>query len=410
VSVRIGIAVAADGVRVVGVRRGRLLWALEAAQHGETGVGATLDALLAAAPLARRFRARVSVAIGPSLSQVKRLRGLPPLVSPQALSQLVREGAGRFFMRNGIPLLTTGVRVVGPGEVWAAAVDQQTVQEVEAACRRRGLRLRAIAPAAVALGGAVVGDLILWRDGEFCLEVHRSEGEITGVRRFRADGTAEDDAPPRVVDALGPLGEGAWRYADAYGAALLPAGEALILRPRRGADPDRVVPRWRFAAALCTCLLSLLACLLLPGIVAHRAGAEAAARTAALDGERRLASEAEAELARVTGALAEVAAFDAGRRSPTLLLADLARALPDGSALLTIRVDSVAGTLVALSPRAASVLDPLERLPGITSLEVVGPVTREVLAERPLERVTLRFQLHREGEGNSVHPSTEQRR
>jgi hypothetical protein len=100
-----------------------------------------------------------------------------------------------------------------------------------------------------------------------------------------------------------------------------------------------------------------------------------------------------AELRRVTAALDEVAAFDASRRPATTLLAELTRALPDGAAMVALRIDSAGGSLVAVAPRAPAVLMPLERVPGIRAPEIVGPVTREVLGGREVERVTVRFAL-----------------
>ena len=86
---------------------------------------------------------------------------------------------------------------------------------------------------------------------------------------------------------------------------------------------------------------------------------------------RRAASETERELARVTGALAEAAAFDAARYSPTLLLADLTAALPAGSAIVAFRADTADGSVVALAPRAAAVVRPLEKVPGLVAPEIV---------------------------------------
>jgi hypothetical protein len=104
----------------------------------------------------------------------------------------------------------------------------------------------------------------------------------------------------------------------------------------------------------------------------------------------------ERELRRTTATLGEVAAFDGGRRSATLLLADLTRALPDSSAIAAIRVDTAGGTLVALTPRAATVLSGIERVPGIVAPEIPGPVTREAVRGRELERLTVRFRLDAE--------------
>ena len=113
-------------------------------------------------------------------------------------------------------------------------------------------------------------------------------------------------------------------------------------------------------------------------------------------------------LAKVSAALVEVERFAGARRSPTLLLAGLARAMPQGSALTTLRMETAADTasvfLTLLAPRAAPVLGAIERLPGVASAQIVGPVTREVVVaggaagpsavERAtLERMTVRFRL-----------------
>jgi hypothetical protein len=128
-----------------------------------------------------------------------------------------------------------------------------------------------------------------------------------------------------------------------------------------------------------------------PAVRAMGAEDRAVARIAAVQDRRRAASDTERELARITGALAEAAAFDSARYSPTLLLADLTAALPTGSAVVAFRVDTASGSVVALAPRAAAVVQPLERLPGLVSPEIVGPVTRETVAGRELERVMVRF-------------------
>jgi hypothetical protein len=119
---------------------------------------------------------------------------------------------------------------------------------------------------------------------------------------------------------------------------------------------------------------------------------------------RRAASDTERELERVTQALAEAAAFDADRYSPTLLLADLTAALPQGSAVVAFTADTANGSVVALAPRAAAVVQPLEKVPGIVAPEIVGPVTREALAGRDLERVTIRFGIDAE---RRARPRTE---
>jgi hypothetical protein len=193
------------------------------------------------------------------------------------------------------------------------------------------------------------------------------------------------------VAALAVLGEEGWRFADAYGAAVLPATEALAVRRGEGGRRREDVPPWRLGVACAAAFVALAFAAVAPAWRAMQAGEAVTARLALVHRHRRAAAAEERELARVTAALREVAAFDSLRRSPILALADLTRALPEGTALVAVRADTAGGSIVALAPRAASVLAPLERVPGIGATEIVGPVTSEQAAGREVERVTVRY-------------------
>lgn len=386
---RIGIAVATDRVRAVGVRGRRILWSSEVEVLEVGGIAAAVDSMIAAAPMAHRFRPTARVALGPSFSQIKPLTGLPPLGSTTLLARLVAEGAPRFFLAEGRSLLT-GIRVLDTGEVWAAGVDLALVRDIEAVCRSHRLRLEGVVPVAVALAWATEAREYAWQDGQLRIVVRGSTDCLEEVRRYRVDHGTALPPPPRVTQALGSLGNDAWRYADAYGAAVLPVAECVAVRPgRRGG-----VPVLRMIAAACTVLLSVLAVWMAPAIAASHAGGAAAARIAGIDQERRVALQAEGELERFTTALLEIAAFDSQRRSALLLLGEIARALPDSTAIVSLRVERAEATMVAITPRAGAMFAPLQRVPGITFLEIVGPVTREVVRGREFERATLRFGAH----------------
>lgn len=107
----------------------------------------------------------------------------------------------------------------------------------------------------------------------------------------------------------------------------------------------------------------------------------------------------------MSGALAEAATFEARRPPLTLVLAELTTALPADAAITALRVDTVTTTMVVLAPRAASILAQLERVPTITGAELVGPVTREMVGARELERVTIRFRLTGSREMPSTSPA-----
>ena len=387
-ALRIGIAVGSDRIRAVAARGGRVV----AATESEIGPGESVEdavaEVLASAPIPRFPRPRVTVALGPSRSQTRRLTGLPPLDDRRVLAQVIREGASRFFLHTGAPLLTTGIRVEEPGTVWAAALDEPAARAAEAGCRAAGLHVDSFVPAAVALAHGLDEGRHRWVDGEAAAELEIAGGVLTAVRRVP---TTPDAETPRAVAALGVLGEEGWRFADAYGAAVLPATEALTVRRGEGGRRREDVPPWRLGLAGAAACAALAFTAVAPAWRAMQAGDAASARLALVQKQRRAAAAEERELARITAALREVAAFDALRRSPVLALADLTRALAEGAALVAVRADTAGGSIVALAPRAASVLGPLEKVPGVGATEIVGPVTSEQAAGRQVERVTVRY-------------------
>ncbi|HEU4557048.1 MAG TPA: hypothetical protein VFS20_04335 [Longimicrobium sp.] len=385
----LGVGVGVDRIRAVAVRGGAVAWAGEAEFGDAQGPGPALRELLASAPLPRWPRPSVALALGPAAAQLRRITGLPEVTDERMLTQVVRESAGKFFLRNGKPLATTRVRVIAPGEVWCAAFEQGMVDALAAACRASGLAVRGVVPTVAVLGRALAGERLAWRDGEVRVEVERSgDGGLGAVRRTRvpAGDGAEDGGMP--VPALARIGANAAAFADAYGAALLRRGEPLALEP--GGDDAGPAP-WRLPLAAAALTLSLAAAAVLPVRAARQAERDALARLDRVSAGRTAARQAHEGELRVTAALAEVAAFDSARYAQTRLLADLNRALPAGSALVSLTVDSAGGSVVALTPRAAAVLAPLERVAGVSGAVIVGTVTREVVAGRELERVGIRF-------------------
>lgn len=387
----LGVGVGADRIRAVAVRGGAVAWAGEAELDAAAGPGAALRELLASAPLPRWPRPSVALALSPALAQLRRITGLPEVADERMLTQVVRQSAGKFFLRNGKPVATTRVRVIAPGEVWCAAFEQGLVDSLTAACRESGLSVRGIVPAVAVLPRALKGDHLAWRDGDVRVEVELGDdGTLAAVRRTRVpvDADAADQATP--VPALARIGATAPAFADAYGAALLRRGEALALEPRRD---EGGLPPWRLPLAAAALCISLAAYAILPVRAAHRAESEALARLARVNTASSAARQADEGERSVTAALAEVAAFDSARYAHTALLADLNHALPAGSAMVTFRVDSAGGSIVALTPRASAVLGPLERVPGVRGAEIVGTVTHEVIAGREVERVNVRFSI-----------------
>jgi hypothetical protein len=340
-------------------------------------------------------RPAVAAAIGPAAAQTRRLSQLPPTSDARMLSALVRESAGRFFLKNGIPLVTTHARAVGVGEAWVAAFEEPVVTAVELACRRRKVRLTAVFPAVVVIAHALDGASIQWRDGDVLAEAaYDDDGQLSTTRRLplaALGGAASDGAHAPPVPELARLGEDAWRFADAFGAALAPMSEPIAYRVGAG-SARAAVPRRRLVVAALACALAIATALLTPGVVATRTASRAARRLTELSEERRAAAATDRALLETTSALSAIAALDRDRRSITLFLASMTRALPATTTLTSLRVDSVGGELVAHAPRGAAVVTQLEALPEIAGSALVGPVTPDVTETRRLERVTVRFQ------------------
>ena len=203
------------------------------------------------------------------------------------------------------------------------------------------------------------------------------------------------------------LGDRAADFAPAWAAALSPAGDPL----RYGGTAlheGRFRPALRLRAAAAAALLSLLAALFAPGLRAHHLMRVAGAELSALGEARSDAVVVERELASVTGALSELAAFDDRRQLLTLLLLDITRALPEKTALISLRVDSAGGSLVAVGPRGASVLAGIDHVPSLAKAEVLGPITREQMGAEELERVTVRFRLRERAALEKVSAGREQ--
>jgi hypothetical protein len=243
----------------------------------------------------------------------------------------------------------------------------------------------------LATEGAAGPGRVAWHDGDARWNLVIEGRELVTVRRVAAsrDGeAAHEELRSSVLRVLDPDG---WRFADALGAARASPSATLAWRSDRRHGISRTVPVWRIALALTAVTVAGIGFLTAPGVAAWVVEHDAAKRLASLATARRDVVVAEQEIDKVTRALGEVSAFDASGYSMARMLADLTQALPDESALVTLRLARESASLVALTPRAAAMLVRLEGVRGIEGAEIVGPVTREVVAGKTLERVTIRF-------------------
>jgi len=444
---RIGIDLAPgpDGAltaRAVGARGTHVEWQREGSLDQDEPLAVALSAWLTTLPRRRRWpRPEAIIALGGPSVQIKRLAGLPQLADARALTAAVRENASRFFLRNGIPITTSSLRIDAPGDAWGAATERPLLESIEIACNSARLRLRAIVPAT-----AVVGTGILCRQATTAA-VHAAAGVASG-RAGKTQAVAGSGEPATTTPAtttivwpsrdhaaaqslaytgnrligirrLAPLvgavagavaGESIvphdgepWPFAAAYGAAISGLSEPIAWRPTLSAPPVTSMLRLRTAAILATA--SVLIALASPGLVAMRESATATHHLHVVALERQEALRAADALAEASTALRETGTFARTHHSVTALLANISRLLPPQSAIVAFHSDSGGGTLVALTSSASALLSGLERVPGLAALELVGPVTTEPVVITPvagqpspptphaLDRVTVRFRL-----------------
>lgn len=378
----LGLAISRDCVGAVLMSRRSEKWSAVRAFDGASR-GDIIAQLLSECPRPRWFRPRVIAAIGPTGVQVKQITELPSSLGRKALHGIVRESAGRFFIKNGAPLEIACEFVPEDCAVWAAAYDGTLIDDVDRACHRAGWRLQALVPIAGALRVATRAQSVGWQDGDVRLEAKYKGNVLLGLRCTR-DST---DSSPSTRDD-----QNRGHLLAAVGATQLARREPLAVRrsPLLGTRPSRaqlIAAAVSFVLAfLCWCLAPPLAATLRANS-AQRALSHIAARVSA---DRRDA----VALDTITATLGDISAFQARTRSMTLLLAEITRALPESCTITQLQVvDSIGGSVVALAPRAAEILDALERVPVIAAPAIAGPVASQSLGGRSLERASVSFRL-----------------
>lgn len=392
---RVGLGVSADRVSAVLLNRDRVTWSATLERDAGTLLSESLGALLAQLPARRWPRPLANAAVGPAGAQLKRLVGLPDTRDTGELAALVRDNAQQFFLVNGVPVYSAGVRLVAPATGWAAAIDAPVANEIARACRTARLDLRSIAPTAVVLERAVTGTRFAMLDGTVRTEITLVNGALETQRRMACDPASLGAAPPEMpplVPALATVRD-AHRVADAFGAACMPPYEPLAVTAQAMAS-NEPASHARVSRVMIALVLALAIALVIPPVIATYQGTAAQRAAARLEPQARMARDDARALTRASTLLAAAGAFEQSRRSVTQLLRDLTRALPDGAALAEFELDSTgAGSLVAYAPRAAEVVDAVERVPGLTGPAIIGPVTQETVGALALERVTVRFML-----------------
>lgn len=392
-TLRLGLAVSHDAVRAVAIRGTELIWSAEAPRGQGVELTETISAVLSKAPTRRLDRSVVFAAIGPHASQVKLLNGLPDVSDPELLGAIVRESAGTFFLKAESTLLTTGVRSIGSQSALAGALEQDTVAAIRSACRAGRLRLRRVAPTAVALPLALDGDPIVWHDGSIFIEIGRSERKIESIRVRPCDVANRPEVHGTPVPRLAALGEDAIRFADAFGAALLDALEPLALDPAVE-GPWTAVGRRRRTLVTATIACTGLLCLVLSPLAATGTRYRAESVSALVNAEQwqRIGASLD-QLDHVTTALEELRAFSSSRIGSTELLAALSTALPEGHVLLDLELSGHQVQMIALTSDPSALLAAVRTVPALRSPSFLGAVSQQRLGSLDLQRVAIRAEV-----------------
>jgi hypothetical protein len=385
VNTRLGLAIGAGVVRAALVRQGRVVWTETRNVQESDRLADVIAAAVGSAPLRRFPRTPVIAAIGPAAAQVKRLPGVPLRAKQQVVRQLVHSNTSRFFLRNGVPLSATAAYRDGDCW-WGAVIESPAVAAIEEACERSRATLEGCLPTITALASAQgVGDAeIEYPDGPVRAHITVRNGRWFDVRRVR-DIT---EAPGGPIAIAAPR-EPEHAYQDAISAARSTRWSPLFLRAASRRTARHLV--WLRALFATSAALSVTAMLLAPGLAASRRLSRDSQLLEELRGTTAAWAPALQQLRRTTSALNEIGRFSEDRRSASLILASIARALPDSTAILNVRIDSVGVTITLLSARAASIVPRLATIPTIVDPRIVGAVSRESVGGRQLQRIAVRF-------------------
>jgi len=410
---RLGVEIGCETIRAVLVVRRKIVRATSV-QVGELGsIEAGLESVFGSMPLAGVVKPHVFGAIGAASTQVRRLNNLPSIKSERALREVVHANGARFFLKNGIPLITSAIRREDERSGWAAAIEEPPVRALALACRSHRLKLILVAPAIIALPLAMPGESFVSVDGEAVVEAHtRADGALVDVRRVFTMSAGGRNGCDGIKDAPMSGGDDSIEYAVAYGATELSRAEPLAIhRQELRALADAPFPKWRIAAAIGACIASLLIAFALPAFRARREAAAASRRLLITDPSYRAARWTETELRRTTQTLGDIDGFAQDRRSTIVLLATITQALPQDVWLQAIHVDQNGGTATALGPRASSAVDGFAALHSLTSLAIMGAVLQQQIAQQHFERVTVRFRWRPVSRSTSMRsPSLERRK
>ena len=309
------------------------------------------------------------------------------------LREIVRSNPARFFLKNGIPLLTTDLAFPRSGVSWCAALNEPSVRMLAEVCSEHRLRLESAVPAIIGLMRSLTGESLVSVDGDSAAIAELDEaGGLVRVSHLRHTASEALSDASRAVGPLAALGPEALMYAAAYGATKVDRTEHLAIHNRDLAPAaNEARQRWSAVIAGVAFLVAVIVAWLAPPLIAAHRAARSVASLAAIGPEVRIARWTDRELAKVTQSLSELGEFKTRHESVIGVLSDLSTALPDSVWLVSLRGDDDGGSLVALAPHASTVLSSLSEIHWVRSPTIVGTVSTEMAGTDRVERVTIRF-------------------
>lgn len=385
---RLGVSIHADGVHGVLVQRGEIRWRESVACQYTTSTGPeTIAALLASLPKRLGVR-RATIAVGPAWCQVRQIEGLPATNDLAMLTRLLRENSDSFFLRGAARLEVCDIVRLADGSQWAAAFDHDLAMSViEALKQQRFVNVRVL-PSVIAIASLLPAGAHHWHDGQQATEL--CVGDRGGLLRVRR--SAEPDTSALPMQGLpAALNDSAPATAAAYAAASMHRVTPFVWTP--APDPRRVarLARVRIAGSATLAIGVAAVALIAPGARAERVVRGASHEMEALRMTQTEVARTQGELRRIATTLDHVDQFRERRGKMTVLLGAISQALPESTALVTLRIDSLEGNFVALAPHAADILPQLGSVSELVQPRIVGSLTRESSGATQLERATIRF-------------------
>lgn len=399
---RVGLAITGTEICAAVVRRTKVLRVVAVTRDDTTDRSElmhTLDRVLGELRADRFVRRPMVAALGVTTIQTRRLTHLPLITDRRVVASLLRTNVGRFFRKNGKPLVISEPELGKDGESWgwATATEEPWLDELRLVCASHRLELRAVIPAPIAVSAVTTDRSASWREGDLRIDV-----SFTPERRLdslRLTKTEHDDVRLSMLtlraDLHDAIGSGCPSIATlaAIGATFRAESDPLAIRVT-GTDESHRRSRRRLLIATVAFCVGLIAWLGMPVLALHRTAIAAVSRQRRRASDERAAASTQSDLSRTTAVLTQLARFSQSRRSATQLLAALARALPEESTLEDLRFDETGGSMVVGTGDPAGLLAEVDRVPELTGASIVGTLApqRENGNAAPGVRITVRFQ------------------